>query len=64
MEKADTLLFADWVIPVIPAGQVLKDHAVAITNGRISAVLEHSQARELDASETFELRGMPYSPGW
>jgi 5-methylthioadenosine/S-adenosylhomocysteine deaminase len=51
------------VIPVIPAGQVLKEHAVAITNGRISAVLEHAQARELDASETIELPGHALLPG-
>ena len=39
MENIDILIEARWVIPVEPDGTVLEQHAVAIANGRIVAVL-------------------------
>jgi 5-methylthioadenosine/S-adenosylhomocysteine deaminase len=63
MEKADTLLIAGWVIPVVPEAQVLKDHAVAINNGRISAIFPQSRAAEWDAAETLELPEHALLPG-
>ena len=44
-EAVDTLIEARWVLPVEPARAVLPDHAVAITGGRIVAVLPTSEAR-------------------
>lgn len=44
METIDTLIEARWVIPVEPAGVVLDDHAVAIRDGAIVAVLPTTDA--------------------
>ena len=41
----DLLIEAGWVVPVEPHGVVLTDHAVAISGGRISAVLPTADAR-------------------
>ena len=42
----DLLIEARWIVPVEPAGQVLENHAVAINNGRIVAVLQQSHAKK------------------
>ena len=45
-EACDLLIEAGWVVPVQPHGVVLEDHAVAVSGGRIVAVLPTAQARE------------------
>lgn len=44
MQHCDTLIVPRWCVPVTPSGEVLEDHAVAITDGRIVAVLPAEQA--------------------
>jgi 5-methylthioadenosine/S-adenosylhomocysteine deaminase len=44
MEPVDTLVCARWVLPVEPDAHALDDHAVAIRNGRIVAVLPEAEA--------------------
>ncbi len=46
MEHIDLLISAAWVLPVEPHGQVLERHSVAVTQGRIRAVLPTAQALE------------------
>lgn len=41
----DTLIFARWIIPVIPDQQVFEDHALAIHAGDILEILPAAQAR-------------------
>ena len=49
----DLLIEAGWVIPVEPHGVVLENHAVAIRDGAIVAVLPVAEARErFSAAET------------
>lgn len=43
-EHCDLLIDAGWVVPVVPAGQVLDDHSVAVQSGKIVAVLPRAQA--------------------
>ncbi len=43
-EQVDLLISARWVIPVVPHGQVLNDHAVAVRDGRIVALLPAADA--------------------
>lgn len=43
-ESVDLLIHARWVIPVQPHGVVLEDHAVAVRDGRIVALLPASEA--------------------
>jgi len=52
-EACDVLIEAGWVVPVVPHGVVLEDHAVAVSGDRIVAVLPVSEARvRFDAKET------------
>jgi 5-methylthioadenosine/S-adenosylhomocysteine deaminase len=44
-EACDLLIEAGWVVPVEPHGVVLEDHAVAVRDGAILAVLPRSEAR-------------------
>ncbi len=41
----DLLIEAKWIIPVEPAKTVLENHSVAIEQGRIVAILQHSDAK-------------------
>jgi len=52
-ERCDVLIEAGWVVPVVPHGVVLEDHAVAISGDRIVALLPIAEARaRFDAGET------------
>lgn len=44
-EACDLLIEAGFVVPVVPHGVVLEDHAVAVTGGRIVAILPVREAR-------------------
>jgi 5-methylthioadenosine/S-adenosylhomocysteine deaminase len=46
MTDVDTLLHCRWIVPVIPRGAVLEDHAIAIGGGRIADVLPSGAASE------------------
>lgn len=55
MEKVDTLIKARWVAPVVPAGGVREHHAVAISQGRIVAVLPTGEAlARFEAAESVD----------
>jgi 5-methylthioadenosine/S-adenosylhomocysteine deaminase len=63
MESVDTLLCAAHVVPVAPRA-VLADHAVAISGGRIVALLPTAQALErFDAREVIHLDRHALIPG-
>jgi 5-methylthioadenosine/S-adenosylhomocysteine deaminase len=63
MQKIDTLICAAHVVPVEPRG-VLDDHAVAIADGRIVAVLPTVQAlAQFDAREVVRLEQHVLIPG-
>ena len=63
-QNVDLLLFARWVIPVIPANVVLQDHAVAITDDRITAICPRNEAQQhFDAPRTVELSQHLLIPG-
>ncbi len=44
MERIDSLIHARWVLPIEPLGAVLDNHAVALSDGRIVAVLPSADA--------------------
>lgn len=63
-EVVDTLIHARWIIPVNPAGQVLADHSIAITNKRIVAICDQADARKRFAPRAvFELPRHVLIPG-
>ncbi len=62
--QADILIHAQWVLPVDPADRVLTDHALAIGEGRILALVPSAQARaEIQARQMLELPGHVLIPG-
>ncbi len=46
MRHCDTLIVPRWIVPVDPAGTVLDSHAVAVSDGRIVALLPVAEAQE------------------
>jgi len=44
-QPCDLLIEAGWVVPVVPHGVVHEDHAVAVSGGRILALLPTAEAR-------------------
>jgi 5-methylthioadenosine/S-adenosylhomocysteine deaminase len=59
----DLLLLPTWLVPVEPAGVVLKEHALGIRDGRIVFIGPRSAALKLDATEVRELPDMLLCPG-
>ncbi|CAN7264123.1 TRZ/ATZ family hydrolase [Pseudoxanthomonas sp. LjRoot143] len=45
-DACDLLIEAGFVVPVVPHGVVLENHAVAVTGGRIVAILPVAEARQ------------------
>jgi 5-methylthioadenosine/S-adenosylhomocysteine deaminase len=64
MQRCDSLILADWCVPVEPAEVVLSDHAVAVTDGRITEILPTTEARaRYEASAIIERPGHVLIPG-
>jgi 5-methylthioadenosine/S-adenosylhomocysteine deaminase len=62
-EPLDLLLFPTWLVPVEPAGVVLKNHALGIRDGRIVLIAPREHAGQHVANETRDLSGMLLAPG-
>jgi 5-methylthioadenosine/S-adenosylhomocysteine deaminase len=64
MEAVDALIHARWIVPVEPAGRVLEQHALALSHGRIAALLPSAEARRrFKAVESVELPRHALIPG-
>jgi 5-methylthioadenosine/S-adenosylhomocysteine deaminase len=62
--KIDTLLEARWIIPVEPAGTVLQDHALAIDQGVIRAIVRNDEAQaRFEPNERIVLHHHALIPG-
>lgn len=59
----DLLLLPTWLVPVEPAGVVLKDHGLGIRDGCIVFIGPRAEALKCDATQVRELPGMLLSPG-
>lgn len=64
MARIDTLLHAGWVIPVEPEGLILEEHSIAISGGRVQALLPRIEASNLVAEEVVDLPGHVLIPGF
>lgn len=63
-EIVDSLISARWIIPVVPAGQLLCDHAIAVRDGTIIDILpQHEAAEKYDANYGIELPQHVLTPG-
>jgi len=59
----DLLLLPTWLVPVEPAGVVLKDHGLGIRDGCIVFIGPRAEALECNATQVRELPGMLLGPG-
>ncbi|WAH60304.1 TRZ/ATZ family hydrolase [Pseudomonas silvicola] len=59
----DLLLLPTWLVPVEPAGVVLKDHGLGIRDGNIVFIGPRAEALKHPAAEVRELPGMLLTPG-
>jgi len=59
----DTLVSARWIITVEQDGEVLENHAIAIKDGQIAAIIPASQCAAISANEKLELGNHVLMPG-
>ena len=59
----DLLLLPTWLVPVEPAGVVLRDHGLGIRDGQIVFIGPRDEALRLGATQTRELPGGLLTPG-
>ncbi|WNW13811.1 TRZ/ATZ family hydrolase [Pseudomonas sp. DTU_2021_1001937_2_SI_NGA_ILE_001] len=59
----DLLLLPQWLVPVEPAGVVLREHGIGIRDGRIAWIGPRSEASRLVSQVVRELPGMLLAPG-
>jgi len=62
-QRADLLIAAGWIIPVEPAGTLLKEHCVAVRDGCIVALPSAAEARDWEAGQRLELPNHVLLPG-
>lgn len=64
MQHCDTLILAGWCVPVEPHGKVLAEQGIAISDGRIVALLPAAEARaQFTASVVVERQNQVLIPG-
>ena len=61
--QTDTLIHADWVLPVHGGQPSLAAHSIAIDDGRIAAICSRAEAAAIEAREVIELPGHALIPG-
>ena len=59
----DLLLLPTWLVPVEPAGVVLREHGLGIREGRIVLIAPEAEALKYRANEIRHLQGMLLAPG-
>jgi len=63
MSEYDTVLHPDFVLPIIPRGELLDAHSVAIKSHSIAAIMPRSEARATTAATHVDLGGCVLMPG-
>ena len=59
----DLLLLPTWLVPVEPAGVVLREHGLGIRDGRIALIAPRAEALKHPAKDVRELPGHLLTPG-
>lgn len=62
-QSAETLIHPTWTVPVLPRGLVLENHSIAITAGKITAIVPRDEAGAIRATTEHELAGQVALPG-
>ncbi|MFT5887303.1 MAG: 5-methylthioadenosine/S-adenosylhomocysteine deaminase [Zhongshania sp.] len=63
LRGVDTLIYARWILPIAPAATLLQNHAIAISNGIISAIVPAADAADIEAKEILHLDQQLVMPG-
>lgn len=61
--RYDKIITARWIITVETDGEVLENHAIALKDGRIAAIIPATQAAALEADERVDLPNHALMPG-
>ena len=65
MEQMDTIISAKWVIPVVPAGKILHDHSVLLSQGKIHDILPtHELSARYSSAHHIKLENHALLPGF
>lgn len=62
-DAVDLLISARWIVPVVPAGQILENHTIVVHQGRILGIVSRVRAATLQARERRELANHVLIPG-
>jgi len=62
-DPLDLLLCPSWLVPVEPAGVILRNHAIGIQDGRIALIAPFEEARQHATKAVKELPGFLVGPG-
>ncbi len=62
-QPLDLLLLPTWLVPVEPAGVVLRDHGLGVRDGRIVLIASRAECLRQGATEIRELPGCLLTPG-
>lgn len=62
-DSVDLLISARWIVPVVPTGQVLENHAVIVHQSRILGIVSQQRAASLQTRERRELPHHVLIPG-
>jgi len=61
--SADTVIHADWVVPMTGESALIAEHSVVVSDSRIVAVLPRPEAEKISASNVHNLAGHAVMPG-
>ena len=61
--ELDLLIVPRWIVPVVPHGQVLENHALAVHQGRIVGIVPVASANALNPRERRDLPDHVLIPG-
>lgn len=64
MQSADILIHAHWIAPVRPQNCLLEQHSLAISGGKIIAIVPPEERSNWVASTTYELNDHIVTPGF
>ncbi|MEM1112139.1 MAG: TRZ/ATZ family hydrolase [Pseudomonadota bacterium] len=59
----ETVIHPGWIVPILPHAAVLSDHSIAVSAGKISAILPRADAKQLGGAEHFDLPDHALMPG-
>ena len=62
-QPLDLLLLPSWLVPIEPAGVVLREHGLGIRDGRIALIAPRAEALRYPATQVRELPNCVLTPG-